>query len=34
MIVNAAVVFVDGPQRWLGVAIVAMLLVAWRPTRR
>ena len=34
MIVNGAVVFVDGPQRGLGVAIVAVLLVAWRPTRR
>ena len=30
MIVNGAVVFVDGPQRWLGVAIVAALLMAWR----
>ena len=34
MIVNGAVVFVSGPQRWLGVAIVGVLLVAWRPTRR
>ena len=34
MIVNGAVVFVHGPQRWLGVAIVAVLLGAWRPTRR
>ena len=34
MIVNGAVVFVNGPQRWLGVAIVAVLLGAWRPTRR
>lgn len=34
MIVNGAVVFVEGPQRWLGVVIVAVLLVAWRPTRR
>ncbi len=31
MIVNGAVVFVNGPQRWLGVAIVGVLLVAWRP---
>jgi hypothetical protein len=31
MIVNGAVVFVDGPQRWLGVAVVATLLSAWRP---
>ena len=31
MIVNGAVVFVSGPQRWLGVAIVGVLLVAWRP---
>ena len=33
MILNGAVVFVNGPQRWLGVAIVAVLLVAWRPRR-
>ncbi len=33
MIVNGAVVFVDGPQRWLGVAIVGVLLIAWRPRR-
>jgi hypothetical protein len=26
-------VFVDGPQRWLGVVIVGVLLVAWRPRR-
>ena len=31
MIVNGAVVFVSGPQRWLGVATVGVLLVAWRP---
>ena len=31
MIVNGAVVFVNGPQRWLGVAIVGVLLVAWCP---
>ncbi len=29
MIVNAAVVFVTGPQRWLGVGIVAALLAIW-----
>jgi hypothetical protein len=34
MIVNGAVVFVDGPQRWLGVAIVGVLLLAWRPYLR
>ena len=34
MIVNGAVVFVSGPRRWLGVAIVGVLLVAWRPARR
>ena len=34
MIVNGAVVFVNGPQRWLGLAIVGVLLVAWRPARR
>ena len=33
MIVNGAVVFVSAPQRWLGVAIVGVLLVAWRPRR-
>ena len=33
MIVNGAVVFVNGPQRWLGGAIVGVLLVAWRPRR-
>ena len=33
MIVNGAVVFVDGPRRWLGVVIVGVLLVAWRPHR-
>ena len=31
MIVNGAVVFVSGPQQWLGVLSVAVLLVAWRP---
>ena len=34
MILNGAVVFVSGPQRLLGVAIVVVLLVAWRPTQR
>ncbi len=33
MIVNGAVVFTDGSQRWVGVAIVGWLLVAWRPQR-
>ena len=33
MIVNGAVVFVDGPQRWFGVAIIGALLLAWRPGR-
>ncbi len=31
MIVNGAVVFVDEPQRWLGLALVAVLVYAWRP---
>ncbi len=31
MIVNGAVVFVEGSTRWLGVGIVGMLLIAWRP---
>ena len=30
MIVNGAVVFVDGSGRWLGVGIVAALLAIWR----
>ena len=34
MIVNGAVVFVDGPGRWLGVAIVAALLAIWRADGR
>ena len=34
MILNGAVAFVNGPLRWLGVAIVAVLLVAWRPRQR
>ena len=29
MIINGAVVFVAGPQRWLGVAIVVLLAVGW-----
>ena len=33
MIVNGAIVFVSGPQRWCGVAIVGVLLSAWRPLR-
>jgi len=31
MIVNGAVVFVEGWSRWLGVAVTALLLWAWRP---
>ncbi len=31
MIVNGAVVFVEGWSRWLGVAVTAILLWAWRP---
>ena len=34
MIVNGAVVFVDGPGRWLGVAIVAALAGIWRAEGR
>ncbi len=34
MVVNGAVVFVDGPGRWLGVAIVAALLAIWRADGR
>ena len=34
MIVNGAIVFVDGPLRWLGVAIVAALLVGWAVEAR
>ena len=33
MIVNAAVVFVTGPTRWIGVAIVAALVWCWRVDR-
>lgn len=31
MIVNGAVVFVDEPQRWLGIALAGVLVYAWRP---
>jgi len=31
MVVNGAVVFVTGPQRWPGVALAAALAWAWRP---
>ena len=34
MIVNGAVVFVDGTGRWLGVAIVAALIAIWRADGR
>lgn len=34
MTVNGAVVFVDGPGRWLGVAIVAALITIWRVEGR
>jgi hypothetical protein len=34
MILNGAVVFVDGPQRWIGLALVAVLLYAWRRSTR
>ena len=34
MIVNGAGVFVDGPRRWLGVAIVAALAAIWRTDAR
>ncbi len=34
MIVNGAVVFVNGPGRWLGVAIVAALIAIWRADAR
>ena len=34
MIVNGAVVFVDGPGRWLGAAIVAALVTIWRADAR
>jgi hypothetical protein len=32
-IVNAAVVFVPAPRRWLGVVVVAALVWLWRPAR-
>ena len=31
MIVNGAAVFVDEPQRWLGIALAGVLVYAWRP---
>ena len=31
MVLNGAVIFVAGPQRWLGVALVTALAWAWRP---
>ena len=34
MIVNGAVVFVDGPGRWLGIAIVAALTAIWTADAR
>lgn len=34
MIVNGAIVFVDGPRRWLGVGVVAALIAAWRADSR
>ena len=34
MIVNGAVVFVDGPGRWLGIAVVAVLIAIWRADGR
>ena len=34
MIVNGAVVFVDGPGRWLGVSIVAASIAIWRAEGR
>ena len=33
MIVNGAVVFVDGPMRWVGLAIVVWLIWTWWRTR-
>jgi len=32
MIVNGAVVFVEGPHRWFGLALVGALLYTWRPS--
>ena len=34
MLVNGAVIFVDAPQRWVGLVLVVMLLYAWRPSTR
>jgi hypothetical protein len=34
MILNGAVIFVAGPRRMLGAALVAALLWIWRPVRR
>ena len=34
MIINGAIVFVDGPQRWLGVAGVTALILIWRLDTR
>ena len=34
MIVTGAVAFVSGHRRWLGLLIVSILLVAWRPSER
>jgi hypothetical protein len=31
IVVNGAVVFVPGPERWLGAALTAWLLWTWRP---
>lgn len=31
IIVNAAVIFVPGPRRWLGVVLVLALIWIWRP---
>ena len=34
MIVNGAIVFVEGPLRWLGLGVVVTLTVAWWRARR
>ena len=34
MIINGAVVFVDGPERWLGIAVVVVLIAIWRADAR
>ena len=31
IIVNGAVIFVPGPRRWLGIAVVLALIWIWRP---